>query len=700
MDHFLLQDDETSQMLAFPSAKIKLDELFNDWIRTQGASAICSMVLDSLSAESSSDSTNNSTGNGRNMLISSGLAGNGHGPPRSLAGLKSPKKRTQSEMLSKGPVNNDSNNNTNNTVNKTNSSNNNNNNNSSNDTINNSRSSSTDNNNDSSSSASSSNNSANTDNSNDSNSSSVSASSSSGDKSSREGQSSTTGNDKNSMDTDMMMDAAPQSPSSSSDRNSRLEKNSNYNQDEKSASRRRANFDKIPAFYFPKQRASRSNTICEEDKLTNKLLDIETYFKPYNGEIPVEKFVHVTKKLIGIPSFFNLPLCKRINELFDPDDVPPPRIVGRNSNQVIRSNVKLKSFLKYWQLEVEPYDRTERLFRIIKQQDADYIVKEDFMPFLLELLHFHPGLDFLEEHEEFQKKYSLTVITRIFYKVNTSRSGKLNLREVRSSNLYQACMHADEETDINRVVDYFSYEHFYVLYCKFFELDTDRDSKLTRNDLMKYYEHSLSDAIVDRIFQVGIRPFTDGECGNFEKTGMSYPDFIFFMLSEEDKSNESSLRYWFNCCDLDGDSKLSSEEMKFFYRHQIHRVTSLGQESINFNDVLCQMIDMIAPDDQFGITLKDMIRPTKMLFSGVLFDILFNLHKFMRFEMRDPFQEKIKRDDGYASDWDRYAHMEYNRLAMEEETGYNSMMDDEDNPLDMEYLDIAETSDTMSSFGS
>lgn len=140
----------------------------------------------------------------------------------------------------------------------------------------------------------------------------------------------------------------------------------------------------------------------------------------------------------------------------------------------------------------------ERFFRVIKRHDAEYIYKDDFIPFLQELLHFHPGLDFLEAHEEFQRKYALTVITRIFYTVNTSRSGKLSLREVRASNLFNACMHVDEETDINRVVEYFSYEHFYVLYCKFFELDMDKDSKLTKADLVKYGEHSLSDAIVDR----------------------------------------------------------------------------------------------------------------------------------------------------------------------------------------------------------
>ena len=41
----------------------------------------------------------------------------------------------------------------------------------------------------------------------------------------------------------------------------------------------------------------------------------------------------------------------------------------------------------------------------------------------------------------------------------------------------------------------------------------------------------------------------------------------------------------------------------------------------------------------------------------------------MRFETRDPFQEKIRREDSFQTDWDRYAHMEYTRLSQEEEDG-------------------------------
>jgi hypothetical protein len=62
-------------------------------------------------------------------------------------------------------------------------------------------------------------------------------------------------------------------------------------------------------------------------------------------------------------------------------------------------------------------------------------------------------------------------------------------------------------------------------------------------------------------------------------------------------------------------------------------------------------------------------------YTGVLFDVLFNLHKFMRFESRDPFQEKLRREDIFHTDWDRYAHMEYNRLAQEEEEGYEANME-------------------------
>lgn len=46
-----------------------------------------------------------------------------------------------------------------------------------------------------------------------------------------------------------------------------------------------------------------------------------------------------------------------------------------------------------------------------------------------------------------------------------------------------------------------SYEHFYVVYCKFWELDGDHDFGLDRVDLARYNNCALTYQIVERIFE-------------------------------------------------------------------------------------------------------------------------------------------------------------------------------------------------------
>ena len=66
-------------------------------------------------------------------------------------------------------------------------------------------------------------------------------------------------------------------------------------------------------------------------------------------------------------------------------------------------------FKWYWTTEMEEYDASERFFRLIKQPGAEYIVRDDFLPYIQELLKDHPGLEFLSNHAEFQEKYAITV---------------------------------------------------------------------------------------------------------------------------------------------------------------------------------------------------------------------------------------------------------------------------------------------------
>ncbi|URD79502.1 serine threonine-protein phosphatase 2A regulatory subunit B [Musa troglodytarum] len=391
----------------------------------------------------------------------------------------------------------------------------------------------------------------------------------------------------------------------------------------------------IPQFYFqngrPPPKAMKDQCLSRLDYL---------FFGNMDG-LQIQEFKTVTKEICKLPSFLSSSLFRKI-------DVECTGMVTRDA------------FIVYWvNGNMMTKDIATQIFTILKQADRKYLTQEDFKPVLRELLATHPGLEFLQGTPEFQERYAETVIYRIFYYMNRSGNGQLTLRELKHGDLIAAMQHADEEEDINKVLRYFSYEHFYVIYCKFWELDTDHDFLIDKENLIRYGNHALTYRIVERIFSQVPRKFKSKADGK-----MGYEDFVYFILAEEDKSAERSLEYWFKCIDLDSNGILTANEMQFFYEEQLHRMECMAQEPVLFEDILCQMIDMIGPENESYFTLRD-LKGGKL--SGNIFNILFNLNKFMAFETRDPFLIRQERENPTLTEWDRFAHREYIRLSMEED---------------------------------
>ncbi|ONM05878.1 probable serine/threonine protein phosphatase 2A regulatory subunit B''delta isoform X1 [Zea mays] len=390
----------------------------------------------------------------------------------------------------------------------------------------------------------------------------------------------------------------------------------------------------IPQFYFKNGRPPTKD-------LKEQCLSRTDHLFFGGGGLQVQEFRSVTKDICKLPSFLSSVLFKKI-------DVECTRTVSRDA------------FVEYWINDNKvTMDMASQIFEILRKPGYTYLTQDDFKPVLKELLATHPGLEFLQGTPEFQERYAETVIYRIFYSINRSGNGHLTLRELKRGNLIAALQQLDEEEDINKVLRYFSYEHFYVIYCKFWELDADHDFLIDKENLIKYGNHSLTYRIVDRIFAQIPRKFTSMTEGK-----MGYEDFVYFILSEEDKSSEPSLEYWFKCIDLDGNGILTFNEMQFFYEEQLHRMECMAQEPVLFLDILCQMIDMIGPENESYLTLRDLKR---CKLSGNIFNILFNLNKFMAFETRDPFLIRQERENPTLTEWDRFAHREYIRLSMEED---------------------------------
>ncbi|XP_075964765.1 serine/threonine-protein phosphatase 2A regulatory subunit B'' subunit alpha isoform X1 [Anarhichas minor] len=324
--------------------------------------------------------------------------------------------------------------------------------------------------------------------------------------------------------------------------------------------------------------------------------------------------------------------------------------------------VSVHSFIATWRKLLHScHDDSSRFISLLAKPSCNYLEQEDFIPLMQDIVDTHPGLTFLKDAPEFHSRYITTVIQRIFYVVNRSWTGRMTMMELRRSNFLQTLALLEEEDDINQITDYFSYEHFYVIYCKFWELDTDHDLYIDPKDLARYNDHASSNRIIERLFSGAV---TRGNAVQREGR-MSYAEFVWFLMSEEDKKNPTSIEYWFRCTDVDGDGVLSMFELEYFYEEQCERMERMGIEPLPFQDLLCQMLDLVKPESSGKITLSDLKR---CRMAHIFFDTFFNLEKYLDHEQRDPFavQKDIDSEGPEPSDWDKYASEEYEILVAEE----------------------------------
>ncbi|KAM4797975.1 serine/threonine-protein phosphatase 2A regulatory subunit B'' subunit beta, partial [Urocitellus parryii] len=334
----------------------------------------------------------------------------------------------------------------------------------------------------------------------------------------------------------------------------------------------------IPAFYFPRGRPK--DTVDVDAVITS----IERTFAQFPHERATLEDMGRVAKACGCPLYWKGPL-----------------FYGAGGERT--GSVSVHKFVAMWRKILQNcHDEAARFVHLLMNPGCNYLVQEDFVPFLQDVVNTHPGLSFLKEASEFHSRYITTVIQRIFYTVNRSWTGRITCTELRRSTFLQNVALLEEEADINQLTEYFSYEHFYVIYCKFWELDTDHDLLIDAQDLARHNDHAISTKMVDRVFSGAV---TRGR--KVQKEGkISYADFVWFLISEEDKKTPTSIEYWFRCMDLDGDGALSMFELEYFYEEQCRRLDSMAIEALPFEDCLCQMLDLVKPQSEGKITLRDL----------------------------------------------------------------------------------------------
>lgn len=356
-----------------------------------------------------------------------------------------------------------------------------------------------------------------------------------------------------------------------------------------------------------------------------------------------------------------------------------------NSRNKDVARVTLQMFTQFWSSRFADNDCVaSRYITLLTGAQRDYLVKSDLELLLQQILNRHPGLEFLRESAEFHDQYIITVITRMFYHIDTTKDGRITVRELRRSNFLNIMELLDIEHDINEIFDYFSYEHFYVIYNKFWSLDIDGDGKLNKEDLLKYDDYALTPKVIERVIagyperakspsptmtpSEALSPNGNGN-GTEErritatKHEMNYEEFVKFMISENDKTSDSAIRYWFRVLDLDGDGVLSPFELELFYEEQAAKMELVcGGERVAFQNILVLLNDMIRPAVDYQITIRDLRKSNK---ARAFFNMLFNIKKFgSESERVAVAQEKAEQR---MTDWERYASGVYMQMTASEQ---------------------------------
>ncbi|KAK0146351.1 Serine/threonine-protein phosphatase 2A regulatory subunit B'' subunit beta [Merluccius polli] len=437
--------------------------------------------------------------------------------------------------------------------------------------------------------------------------------------------------------------------------------------------------ESIPKFYFPRGQPQANLNV---DGLIS---NIEKIFAQFPGERATIEDMGQVAKACECPLYWKVPLFNAAG--------------GDRTD-----SVSVHKFVAMWRKTLQTcHDTAAKFVHLLAKPGCNYLEQEDLIPFLQDVVDSHAGLAFLKEASDFHTRYITTVrdnyfelmqcsflqkrkkytvyrklhevTQRIFYTVNRSWTGRITCSELRKSNFLQNVALLDQEEDVNQLTEFFSYEHFYVIYCKFWELDTDHDLYINQRDLARHNDQTISLKMIERIFSGTVtrdmRVHREGR--------MSYADFVWFLISEEDKKTDTSMEYWFRCMDLDGDGVLSMYELEFFYEEQCHKLEALGVEPLPFEDCLCQMLDLVKPEVEGKITLRDLKR---CKLSHIFFDTFFNIEKYLNHEQRDPFSvvRELETEGQEMSDWEKYAAEEYD-LLVAEETASDQCNETYENPL-------------------
>lgn len=120
-------------------------------------------------------------------------------------------------------------------------------------------------------------------------------------------------------------------------------------------------------------------------------------------------------KACGLPLSWKEPLREAVLSFAKIDSTTGKK--GKNNTDVKEfPRIFCEDFLDFWKKTLSTcYDDASRFVKILTKGTRNYIVSEDLIPMIQDVVECHPGLTFLKEASEFHSRYVHTVSYMILH---------------------------------------------------------------------------------------------------------------------------------------------------------------------------------------------------------------------------------------------------------------------------------------------
>ncbi|KAI9363386.1 hypothetical protein DFJ73DRAFT_510557 [Zopfochytrium polystomum] len=250
-----------------------------------------------------------------------------------------------------------------------------------------------------------------------------------------------------------------------------------------------------------------------------------------------------------------------------------------------------------------------------------YLTEDEMQEYISDLI---PSLKLGSVSRSFHKFYICTAVRKFIFFLDPLRRGRISIQSILLSPILTELFELREPElpkDFEQSNWFSSYSTLRI-YGQFLNLDVDHNGMLSRKELAKFNNSTLTDVYLDRLFQ-------EYQTYNSE---LDYKGYLDFVLATENFSTPEAIAYSFKLLDVKNQGYLDDFTIRLLFKAVIEKMVAFGHEAVGVDDVTNEVFDMANPATPNKITLNDLL---KCGVGGTIVNILTDCRGFWTYDNRE-----------------------------------------------------------------